>query len=409
MKEKLRSIYNTLDQREKFVLALYISILISPVIPVLILAWMGIQSVVQRQFNWKVKAWPEGFFLLLMAISLLSWVLEPVYYYGIPIVLIPMLTFFLYYTLSLWVKSLGWTWRQIQRVYLLFWLLGLYPAVVATLQRLGWFPMYKEPLLFILGYYPLQNISHTRVVATALNSNLAAAMFICLALISIYAAYVLTVKWQKWFALACFFFYCTTIWFTGSRGAWVGLLIGLLVQVWMTGNRKRTVGLFLSLVGLAALVYTNRTLIPREETLFATAKVRIGVWQNSFQIFLDHWALGTLPLRFGQLFYERTGDTINHAHNTFLSVASEYGVAGFVGFCLLVVLTISRARRWRKDAILRVEKRLAGMLTSVVVALLSHGMYDHPIQTPQIGLLFFFSVILIHDQYERSRPHKLSS
>jgi hypothetical protein len=64
-------------------------------------------------------------------------------------------------------------------------------------------------------------------------------------------------------------------------------------------------------------------------------------------------------------------------------------------------MTIRRARRWRKAANQKEEKRLAGMLISQTIALLGHGMYDYPIIAPQVGLMFMLSVIMIHTQYER--------
>jgi len=252
-----------------------------------------------------------------------------------------------------------------------------------------------------VGVFRIYQNDLTRSVGTSTNSNLAAALLICLALISTYAFSVLKKRWQKVAALAAFFLFCVAIWMTGSRGAWVGLTVGLLVQVWMTGNRRRTVLLFAFLVLLGYVIYTNQTLIPREETLFATITVRIFVWQNAFRIFQDHWLLGVLPLHFSQVFAELTGKHIYHAHNIFLGVATEFGVVGLVLFLLMIGLTVYRARKWRKMAIRLEEKRLSGMMLSLIFAFLGHGMYDYTIIAPQVGSLFFLSVILIHWQYER--------
>jgi hypothetical protein len=41
------------------------------------------------------------------------------------------------------------------------------------------------------------------------------------------------------------------------------------------------------------------------------------------------------------------------------------------------------------------------MLLSQTIALLGHGMYDYPIISPQVGVLFFLSLIVIHTQYEK--------
>jgi O-antigen ligase len=215
---------------------------------------------------------------------------------------------------------------------------------------------------------------------------------------------VLKKGWQKAGAFLLFIVYGVAIWCTGSRGAWVGLIIGLIVQVWMTGRRKPTVALTLFVIGLVTFF---PQVIPRSDTLGSTIRARIQVWSTAFQIFREHWLLGTLPLHFGQIFTKKAGFYVYHAHNIFLGIAAEYGAIGLMLFLALVLMTVKRARRWRKVANQKEEKRLAGMLLSQTIALLGHGMYDYPIIAPQVGLMFMLSVIIIHTQYERrclSRP-----
>ena len=96
-----------------------------------------------------------------------------------------------------------------------------------------------------------------------------------------------------------------------------------------------------------------------------------------------------------------TGRHVYHAHNILLGVATEFGVVGLVLFLLMIGMTVYRARKWRKMAIRLEEKRLSGMMLSLIFAFLGHGMYDYTIIAPQVGSLFFLSVILINWQYER--------
>lgn len=388
---------------ERWMQLLLITIIISPVFPAVVLLLLGVVILFTYKGNWNVFGWPERIFLGFMVWSTISWFFNPYLLLGwLPAGLIPVLLFGLYYLLSLWIKEvLNWDWRQFQKHYLQFWLFGLYAVVVTILQRVDWIPTEKSTLFYLLGFYPMQQAESVRSIGTASNSNLAAAMLICLALLSIYASSVLVGRWRKIGAFATFVVICLAIWCTGSRGAWVGLVIGLLIQVWMTGHRKRTVLLFLGLMTIGLVIYTNQTLIPREETLFATAEVRFFVWQNSFRLFAENWLTGVLPLHFSYLFDQLTGRYLFHAHNVFLGMATDFGVVGLLLFLSLIVVTTSRARRWRKSAKTKEEKRLAGVLISIIFALLGHGMYDYPILVPQIGLIFMIAVIVIHDQYEK--------
>lgn len=381
---------------------LFLTILVSPWLPPLVLIGIGLLTPFFYKGKWPIRGCPEGIFLGFALLSLISWAFNPSWFWWIPIGIIPLMLFGLYYLLTVWIKCLvEWSWQQIQRLYLQCWLGGIYVAAVVILQKWNLLPNKKSFWTYLLGYYPMWQTDMGRSVGTAANSNLAAAMLICLALMSIYASSVVRGAWKKTGCFAVFALYSVAIWCTGSRGAWVGLLIGLLVQVWMTGNRRRTVLLFCALLILGGVIYTNQTLIPREETLFATVEVRIFVWQHAFQIFREHWLLGVLPLHFGQLFAKMTGIYIFHAHNVFLGIATEYGIVGLGLFLALVVVTTYRARRWRKTANRKEEKRLAGLLISIIFALLGHGMYDYPIISPQIGLIFIMSLIMIHGQYER--------
>lgn len=387
---------------------LYLSILISPFLPPIALALLSFATIYYVRGNWEWKSWPETTFLGFMCVIIVSWCYNPTWYnlkdlgLSFPIGIVPLVTFGAYYMLAMWIrKVLNFNWMDLQKVYLTFWLSGFYVVAIVFLQQLDWHGLHSTWLGDLLDFYRTyryQSEKSIRSIGTTGNSNLTAALLICFALMSIYASSVLKRKWKKILAFSAFFVFCTAIWCTGSRGAWVGLVIGLLVQVWMTGQRKWTMGLFFFLV---SVVLFFPTVIPRKDTLAGTIEVRFKVWSTAWEIFQDNWLFGALPIHFGQLFKQKTGEIIYHAHNVVLGIASEYGVIGLILFSSLIFMTIRRARHWRKAANRKEEKRLAGMLISQTIALLGHGMYDYPIVSPQVGLLFMLSVVMIHTQYER--------
>lgn len=394
------------DLNRKFVMGLthflYLSILLSPFAPPVVLLAIGIATISLYKSKWDFLGWPQGVFIGFMLLSFMSWIVHPSWFYWIPIGIIPISLFGAYFLLTIWIRDLvKWSWQDVEKIYIRFWLGGLFVAVIVIAQQLDWALLESSWFGYILDFYNQfrwQSERSVRSVGTAGNSNLAAAMLICFTLMSIYASSVLKKKWQKAASLGAIIIFCIAIWCTGSRGAWVGLVFGLIVQVWMTGHRKRTVALTLFLT-LLVVIYPQ--MIPRKDSLISTAEVRFTIWSNAFKIFQEHWLLGTLPLHFGQLFSKKVGFYVYHAHNVFLGIASEYGVIGFILFATLIFTTLRRARRWRKTADSKEEKRLAGMLISQVVALLGHGMYDYPIIAPQVGLMFFLSIIIIHTQYEQ--------
>lgn len=381
---------------------LYLSIIISPFLPPVALLVIGIITPFIYKGKWSVTGWPEGVFAGFALLSLVSWYFNPSYFFWIPIGIIPIMAFIFLYLLSVWIRHVvKWSWRDVQKVYIAFWLGGFYVAAIVILQYVDW-PVINESwfgsILDFYNEFRWQSERSSRPVGTSGNSNLTAALLICFSLMSIYVSSVLTKIWQKMAAFSSLLVFGFAIWCTGSRGAWVGLVIGLIVQLWMTGHRKPTLGITLLLIGLVTLF---PTLIPRNDTLSSTISIRFKVWSNALEIFQDHWVVGTLPLHFGQIFAKKTGVYMYHAHNVILGVATEYGIIGLALFLALVFMTIRRARLWRKAANNKEEKRLAGMLISQTIALLGHGMYDYPIVSPQVGVLFMLSIMIIHTQYER--------
>jgi putative inorganic carbon (hco3(-)) transporter len=386
---------------------LYFSILISPFLPPVIWLLVVIAALFTYKGKWVIRGWPEGVFFGFLFLSLVSWYFNPVWYkltpIPIPVGIVPILLFGGYYLLTVWFKRVvNWSWRDVQNMYLQFWLGGLYVVVIAFIQQLDMTQFehsWLKDLLHFYKEYQWQSDNPNRSVGTAGNSNLAAAMLICFALMSIYAFFILPKRWQKIASLVTFVLFGYAIWSTGSRGALGGLAIGLMVQIWMAGYRKFTLGSFTLAI---FLVLSFPQMIPRSESIMYTFQHRLKVWSTAWEIFKENWLFGTLPLHFAEIYQSKTGDFVYHAHNVILGFASEYGIIGLTLFIILIFMTIKRARMWKKMARSKEEKRLVGMLFSQTVAILGHGMYDYPIMNPQIGLIFMLSIIMIHSQYERS-------
>jgi O-antigen ligase len=353
--------------------------------------------------NINLLKWPECIFLGFFFVTMVSWMVNPVYFDKIPIGVFSLLAFLLFLLITYWFRTIvNWSWQELEKIYLLFWLGGLYVAFVVILQQFDWSCVKDSWLRMIMDFYHnhrFQSERSIRSVGTTGNSNTTAAMLICFCLLSIYASSVLLKRWQKTAALSFFLVFIYALASTGSRGACIGLLGGLIVQLWMTGRRKWTVAITCI---LATTILLQPKIIPRNDTFGSTASARFKVWATSLDIFKENWLVGVLPLHFGQIYVKKTGVYLYHAHNVFLGIATEFGVIGLLLFCALLFTTIRRARKWRKVAKQKEEKRLAGVLLAIVMALLGHGLYDYPILSPQIGIIFLLSVMFIHIQYERN-------
>ncbi|SFI59021.1 O-antigen ligase family protein [Thermoflavimicrobium dichotomicum] len=390
---------------------LFFSILFTPYLPPVFLFFIGIITFFIYKERWFVNRWPEKIFLSFLLLSAVSWLFNPSWYtittepvpiQAFPVGIIPVFLFGFYYLLTIWLKRIVcWSFEDVKKMYLQFWLSGLYVVAIVFLQQLDWTHWPDSWLKDVLQFYKefqWQSENTSRSVGTTGNSNITAALLICFALMSVYSLFILRKRWQKITTLAIFFLFCYAIYVTGSRGAWIGLVAGLFAQVWMMGYRKITLGISFSLAGLVVL-FPN--LIPRSETMMSTFQARLKIWLVALEIFKENWLLGTLPLHFGELFREKTGMAVYHAHNVFVGIAVEFGIIGLSLFMTLIIVTIIKARSWRKQTKSKEEKCLAGMLVSLIIALLGHGLYDYPLLTPQVGLIFMLSIIMIHLLAER--------
>jgi O-antigen ligase len=141
--------------------------------------------------------------------------------------------------------------------------------------------------------------------------------------------------------------------FSTARGAWLAMLAVLGVAVALTGRPSaRGAGPALALVALAAGVafVTAPDLRMQARRMFETGGVNVGrtaIYRANLDIVHDHPVLG---LGFGRYrtaaapYYARhpRADRRSHAHNNFLQLAAEAGLAGLAAFGLLYATAFGR-------------------------------------------------------------------
>jgi O-antigen ligase len=151
------------------------------------------------------------------------------------------------------------------------------------------------------------------------------------------------------------------VYFTYTRAAWLGLLVGGVPLFWQwSGAQRITVrrrALFLAVVlGFAALIlFMPSDVLRRRAGDASTIYFRLSIWIAGLEMIAQHPLFG---VGFGQ-FAEHVGAYLRDlvwipssdaaqgsalAHNTFLSVGAEFGLVGLTLY-LLALLGIYRAAR----------------------------------------------------------------
>jgi putative inorganic carbon (HCO3(-)) transporter len=139
-----------------------------------------------------------------------------------------------------------------------------------------------------------------------------------------------------------------------SRGAIVGLAVGLSLHLVAVPQHRRFLGRTLALVGVggaAAAVYLAPLLaeaIARKDVV-ADYNVgsRLDAWRLALDLAASHPVLGVGPGQYGGFYFAGTGTPLSGfglavAHNTYLGVLAELGIPVLLCLFLLLVVTWMR-------------------------------------------------------------------
>lgn len=202
---------------------------------------------------------------------------------------------------------------------------------------------------------------------------------------------------------------------TASRGAMVGLAVGLLAFTLLLGYRARStvrvrVMVVVVLVGAALVLTYGRGLLQRveaavKETSPISQEGRLKVWRDAWKMSLDMRGRGIGPGAFETVFPAfQSGfgqNTFTHVENEYLQVWVEWGVLGSIGWAALLVLIVRRA--WHTTTTYQREWQMGGW--AALVAMAVHAGMDFPLHIPANAWLA--SVLLgmcLHDPAEVPAP-----
>ncbi len=199
---------------------------------------------------------------------------------------------------------------------------------------------------------------------------------------------------------------------TGSRGALVGLAVGLAAfagyYVFFSKNKKARYGI----VGLVAVAFSCYGLLfAFRDTKFVqglpvarllnfteTADTRLIAWRIAWQGFVDRpltgWGMDTFHILFNlkynpySLRYGQYETWFDRSHNTVLDVLSMTGIFGFVTFAwIFLSLFISNWKAFRKGWI---DLPISAILFALPIAYFVQNLFvfDHPAAFSMSYLLF---------------------
>src|SRR5574341_2433877 len=200
---------------------------------------------------------------------------------------------------------------------------------------------------------------------------------------------------------------------TGSRGGLLALVAGTSVVVALRFGRRSAALMGLLLAGLILLPNPVRDRVWAEHRANPESYARWQMWGQSLLEISDHplgvglglyqyWAPRYMFPIEGQIV--RYGKIANTAHNEYLQMGVELGVASVAVFVWGLWLVGRQAWQALKQRMRRERRGLAVGPIPAVVTLLSHAAVDSTLHEPALALLLALCVGLLVSAHRLMRP-----
>ncbi|MEB3100753.1 O-antigen ligase family protein [Ferviditalea candida] len=279
---------------------------------------------------------------------------------------------------------------QVEKLLQSVMLLSLGSAIIEFLelfQVISYAPAWWK---YLLGaQVMIENEQYFRYGGTFFNANVAGTWYAVMLLISLYFFHMHQGYRKGLYFLAAATFVLALL-ITQSRGALIGLMIGLMLYAYFMGHKKKMMLLAFLLISGTALMLFFPEWFPRGNILYSSITDRQIIWENSFRMFLmkpvTGWGIMGIYLADNHIFsYLR----VFHAHNILLTMATALGIAGLGVFVWMEWSLLQEFRLLSRN-----KCRLAPLLVGINGIIMGQGTVDFTIMSPQAGLLFIGAAAL---------------
>lgn len=244
-----------------------------------------------------------------------------------------------------------------------------------------------------------------RIYSTFGNPNIAGNWFSAMVLVSFYFYEKSMGKWRAFYGMtACLF--VIELYLTGSRGAAIGLILGLVIYAALRRKKEGTFFLLFLLAGVVGLMFVLpmvesyiSSITPAAESAVvnnfnssmshdvnSSIYSRSTIWIDALNMFkmkpITGWGIFGIYYATGDLFHYYMREP--HAHNIWLSVATMMGVVG-----LWAYFYMKRYLYEQLKILYNNNCKFVPLLSSIQALVLGHGLVDFTIMTPQGGAIFF--------------------
>jgi len=215
-----------------------------------------------------------------------------------------------------------------------------------------------------------------------------------------------------------------TVFLSGSRGGMIAVLVELIVFAVVVFRKQKGIRIAIGAVAFVIVLgsllawlggkeLTNRvSSISTEAHSEISGGVRLSIDRDGLKMFRQKpilgWGLGNFPVVYPQFRSFYTNFFVNEAHNDYLQLLAEMGLAGFGLMIWFVIVLYRRAlqkiKNWNSD----VSCATTLACTLGVTGILIHSFFDFNLQIPANAALFyvFGSIAAAPALLQRSKKRK---
>ena len=255
-----------------------------------------------------------------------------------------------------------------------------------------------------------------RVVSFWQNPNVLACYLLVVFFVSFGCLIGRKNKMIKFLSFVSFLLSAVCLLLTWSRGAWVSVALVMVATLLILSHKAIPWVVFLIAAGVTAFFFLPDTFVERVSSIvsFSDSSVlyRINIWKGCSALvrscFMTGVGVGEEAFAQGYGDFALSGiESAPHAHNLFLQITIELGVAGLVVFAILILMLIRSAFTLFRKRSFRHFSSLSGLMClSALMALLINGLTEYVWYNNRIYLLFWLVAGLI-TAIRRIGVHKL--
>ncbi|MCY6484733.1 O-antigen ligase family protein [Clostridium aestuarii] len=298
---------------------------------------------------------------------------------------IASLAILFYFFFSVYLQNYYNTVQQIEQLFKKIMLISVGSGIIGFIERFKGIQYKYAWWKCLIGIYPPVSFSESyRISGTFGNPNIAGTWYAVMVLMCFYF-YKKSLKIEKIFYIVLAALFISVLFMTESRGAIIGLILGMITYAYFREDKKKMIFLILFFTLGVILMFIFPHYFPRGEGVFTSIEDRKAIWRNCLNMFkfkpVTGWGLMGIYFADKSIYHYIR---VVHGHNILITIATTLGAVGASIFVCMKLYLFKEIWFLNKQ-----HCPLSPLLAGIEAIILGQGLVDFTIMSPQAGIIFF--------------------